>query len=144
MFINTNELPKQGFMGKGFDWAKIEPVINSEWRTDKPEKGGLWTSPIREDGLTEWQHWCKREMPQWFSETTTEIKPSPEMIVFKVDGWKDLDWLWQRFGAGNFEAAAKEIDAIWFTHKAVWACRHDTQGRGYDLCATDIESVLWL
>lgn len=143
MFVSADELPKQGFMGIGFDWNKVTKVVNSEWRTDKPEAGGLWTSPVRENGLTEWQIWCKREMPQWFNESVTIVEPESDMVIFKVDDWSDLDWLWGKFGIANFEAASKEIDAIWFTEYAVRGCRHDLARRGYDLCATDIESVLW-
>lgn len=140
MQIQASELPKQGFTGSKFDGSKIKPVKNLGYRHDKPD-GGFWTATVKECGLTTWQEWCKKEMPQRFVEEYQEMTPWQDAKIFKIDGWQDLDWLWAEYGVGNWEAVARNFDAVYYTENAVWECRFGS--KKYDLYGVDLESVVW-
>jgi hypothetical protein len=140
-----------------FDREKFLAPVNSGWI--KPDKGGLWTSPVRLDEetgtfTTGWLEWCLSEdfRPETLK-TYFEFKLDPQSRIAKIDGVEDLNNLmsehmdrsqmtlermWRQ--VLDFEAMAYHFDAIYLTDKGQWDTRFSDPG----LYGWDCESVLIL
>lgn len=116
--------------------------------------GGLWTSTYDERHGSGWVQWCLDEeysLPKAGLWQCTLLHPSPTARVYEIDTLADLKRLLRtfgentlgaglRFGYPDFEAVAREFDAIHLTDAGQWATRYSEPS----LYGWDCESTLWL
>jgi hypothetical protein len=126
--------------GKAFDPAKFKPITNRDFV--KPD-GGLWASPVTAE--ESWRAWCEAK--------SYGMEKLKESFTFQLDGrvlvidsrsdMEQMPWLCHpelhSLTWPDFEAMAKNWDAIYLTAKGQWATRLSL---GHNLYGWDCESVL--
>jgi hypothetical protein len=134
--------------------AAFDQPTNDPGFRNKPS-GGLWTSTLREDGMSAWLDWCETE--QWGitdEAVVYALDPEPDVSVLVLDSQVDLLQLLATFARDqghdlpkprltaqiDFEAVAKHYDAIHLTERGQISTRLATPG----LYGWDTESSLWL
>lgn len=141
--------------GNKFDASKFNPIENSPYFC-KP-KGGLWSSPINSEWG--WRQWVESEMPQWMEQkyglTQFRFTLKPGAKIYTVDSVVDLLMIPHKikmpgifsscFGdLIDFEAMAKEFDAILLTEAGESQTRYSEHDFGMSLYGWDCESLLVL
>lgn len=126
-----------------FDASKFLPVKNGKWV--KPEQGGLWTSPV--DSSYGWKDW--NEMSDYMDceeDNSFVLRLNSDAKIFVIDSLQDLKnaplingWLDKQ--VMDFEAIAKEYNAIWLTVQGETKTR---MSHPLTLYGWDCESVLIL
>lgn len=126
-------------------WRPVAALYPAAWV--KPH-GGLWTSPLHEDGGTHWTQWCIGEDFGNPDAPLTRIIPDADAVVYVIDNHGDLLRFEARFPtphqadayrfspAVDWGKAATEIDAVFLTDAGQHRTRHTSPGMyGWD-CAT--------
>lgn len=121
----------------------FKPIKNADWASPKP-LGGLWTSPV--DSKWGWVDWNRsEEFVECHKSNSFTLRLKDEAKVLVIDKAEDLlDLPVLRYGMSlslDFEAIAKEWDAIWLTNRGQIKTH-----RSYpiDLFGWDCETVLIL
>lgn len=130
---------------------RMKPVINRICFT-KPS-GGLWTSTYRPRHGSGWVQWCLSEdfgVPDegW---RAWRLQPAENARIYTIASLADLQRLLAEFGEQprlfpgmmrypDFEAVAREYDAVHLTDEGQWATRltHPESLYGWDC-----ESTVW-
>lgn len=147
----------QLFVGSEPTREHFQPVSNAVDFGVKPN-GGMWTSTYDPSIGSGWIDWCHKEdfrVPGggWRSWL---LVPSPGVRVLTIDTLEDLvlalnryprtepAWRTNLFGMSryfDFEAVARDYDAIHLTEEGQWRTRLSHPDNLY---GWDCESVLWL
>lgn len=119
---------------------KVLPLKNYSWI--KPEKGGLWTSPI--DSKWGWKDWNEGELFRKCNEQNSfTIELNKDAKIFIINSLEDLKKapLINGFSKKviDFEYIAKKYDAIWLTEKGQYETHLNYK---LDLYGWDCETVL--
>lgn len=151
--IRGADLPRIGWQcSMPFDAAHVRPVTSRPEFPVKPH-GGLWTSPLRDDGRTAWGQWCLDEGYGDAVAPIVELVPDPQARVFVVEcpadilaaeaafpipaGARMLDArIWPHI---DWAAMSQAVDALWLTEAGQWATRFSTPG----FYGWDCETVFW-
>jgi hypothetical protein len=154
------------FLGEG-DWmgekqfwlGDVEPceekfsLVKNGRMFVKPGSGGLWTSPVRDDGGG-WLSWCKGE-DFWVEgkDRLFELVPFEGLNVYVINSYVDLMVLYEEYGlrddvlkhfAGfaclDFERLSEVYDGIYLTDVGQYSTRFTVPS----LYGWDCACVLWL
>jgi len=142
-----------------FNPSRFNEVTNSDWR-NKPECGGLWTSPVNSN--YGWRQWCEDEQfdPERLTYHFTFTFQGTAIVIDVAEHLLSLDWFEQErpsnYGSArrnyspDFEAMARKgIDAIFLTEKGQWETRtlsetYTVPNKIQDLYGWDVECLLIL
>lgn len=129
--VTGADLPTMSYVaGKPYDPARFEPVGNQCWT--KPH-GGLWISPHREDGTTEWEKHLDRSHYAKPRSVRQQITLDATAKVLRIDSLADLRTALDAYPAIDsggrpvldYEALARDFDAMWVTRRGL----NETDGR---------------
>lgn len=132
-----------------FNWQRWQPI--SDGNMPHKPSGGLWTSPVDDDGQSAWEAWTGLADYRSGVPKQARIIPKPDARVFLIDDHADLLALRKLaplepadpaffLAPIDWETAAGHLDAIWLTARGEQSTRFSEPGLyGWD-CAT----VLWL
>ena len=81
----------------------------------KPQEGGLWTSPMRENDKSEWQNWIEENSPEIKQkvEQRWHIVPTKDCRILVVDNFDKLDGFLNDDKRINFDELAKNYDLLY-------------------------------
>lgn len=138
---------------------QVEPIAPTDDRAlRKKPRGGLWTSPLREDGTSAWIEWMQAEH---FSVVPNprawKLTVADDASVYTIDDVADLRAIVtdpprrERYGALrdtgrckviDWRAVFAEYDGIHLTREGQISTRFTDRGEP-DLYGWDCECVLW-
>lgn len=104
---------------KKYNPEKFEPIVCNGF--EKPEKGGLWTSPI--DSVFGWKDWNKMtNFVKCEDENSFTLCLKENVKIFEINSFEDLSnapLIKSIIGMYNlnYEEIEKNYDAIWLTSK---------------------------
>lgn len=134
-----------------------DQFIPPENRDTTPAKpyGGLWTSPLRDDGTSPWLDHCHgRPFMADLDATVWALVPAPDAEVYTIETESDYTALLDAYGYEpthamsamqtkpdpDFEALVADYDGVYLSGAGLASLRGAYPG----LADWDTESVLWL
>jgi hypothetical protein len=137
---------------KSFDARKFKAVKNEQFFFCKPV-GGLWASPVREDGSTGWEEWCRSEdFHVKLLQRHFDFSLSSSVRLVTINALSDLQTLMERYAQTpdvrfplsclvlDFEKMSADYDAIELTDNG----QCETRFSKPNLYGWDCESLLVL
>ena len=128
MQIQSSELPSLAFVGSKYDADRFNAVVNCNYRKHKPDNG-LWASPMRNDGVTEWENFFY----DWEWRRTKASHNARQYVtvddtarIFEIAEQSDRDyldatysWDWQKI-AEDYDAVYVYGDGVWIMRDGMW------------------------
>jgi hypothetical protein len=155
--IGTQVLARNASLGEAHPHPlRIKPVTERWCGAHKPDRGGLWTSSLLDDGTSGWIRWCLGESFQGPTWDIWHLDPDPAARVYVIATYADLAWLAERFppqcdhdrpcpdGIGasgvSWRRVATAYDAVQVTDDGQWVTRLSVP---LSLYGWDCEATLW-
>lgn len=137
---------------------RMEPVVagESEFRSryEKP-KGGLWTSPLRDDGSSGWVEWCQDNKMGWVG-SAWRLEPV-DCRVLVINSLDALRRVWAHYGGSyqwgendrwteryiEWPEVGRDYDAVHLTERGFEECHLPYDPFDLTLYGWDCETVFW-
>lgn len=119
MLIKASELPEIAYCGREFDKNRFRSIQWESCRPEKPTTGGLWASPVLEDGTTAWEKFLcgddsllRGKLRDHGSLNQQRVTPCQNIRVFHVEKESDAHYLRTYYGF-DWGKIAANYDAIY-------------------------------
>lgn len=105
------------------DTVKIVPYSPFESRgmgnPSKPQSGGLWTSPMEENGKSQWQNWIEKEMPETKQkfEQSWHIVPTEDCRILIIDKFDKIKPYLKYDETIDFMKLSKDYDLLYLPYE---------------------------
>lgn len=121
----------------------LMPVTVRQTGWSKPFSGGLWTSSLRDDGISSWVEWCFYESGFCVGDGWI-LLPRKNARIYTVNNLADLERLQTMFPLQgdyiDFVSMAKNYDALHLTEQGQ---RETSISFPVNLSGWDCESTVW-